>query len=235
MLKKNTAGQVITFCMVKAIDGSALTGATVSAWATIDDGAQAAAGGSVTEKGRGQYRFAPSQADTNGDFVGYLFTAANGVPVNVHVRTTAADLANGDNLGLADLASVKNTLAAAGTTVSVAGVTPDEGGNYSFVVGDDYYAADGRGVSWSSTSSADLGAAAVNMYIYDGLSQHATLAHTLAAAVTGSAGAWVISVDVPASVTSLLTGTRQRYELVAVLANGHEITLVSGGFVTGVE
>lgn len=103
MLKKNTASQNLTFCLVNASTGAALTGATVTARRSIDGGAQASAGGSVTELGNGQYNFAPSQADTNGDLIGYLFTATSAIPVNLAVRTTAADLSDSVRLGLTAL------------------------------------------------------------------------------------------------------------------------------------
>lgn len=103
MLRKNTASQNLTFCLINASDGSALTGATVTARRSIDGGAQASATGSVTELGNGQYNFAPSQADTNGDLIGYLFTATSAIPVNIAVRTTAVDLADSVRLGLTAL------------------------------------------------------------------------------------------------------------------------------------
>lgn len=83
MYIKNTASQHVSFVLVKASDGTALTGATVTKMRSIDGGAQGAADGTVTELGGGQYDFAMSQADTNGDTVGYLFTAATAIPVNV--------------------------------------------------------------------------------------------------------------------------------------------------------
>lgn len=103
VLKKNTAGQNLTFCLVNASTGAALTGATVTAKRSVDGAAQASATGSVTELGNGQYNFAASQADTNGDLIGYLFTASSAIPVNVQVRTTAADLSDTVRLGLTAL------------------------------------------------------------------------------------------------------------------------------------
>src|SRR4051794_25299209 len=80
MYLKNTAGQHIPFVLIKAADGTALTGATVTVMRCLDGGAQSAVGGSVTEKAGGQYDFAPSQADTNADVGGYLITASNAIP-----------------------------------------------------------------------------------------------------------------------------------------------------------
>jgi hypothetical protein len=97
-LIKNTSGQNVTFCLVNASTGAALTGATVTAQRSLD-GTAAACTGSVTEQkisgtGYGQYKFAPSQADTNGTDVGYLFTATGAIPVNVDFHTDTVD-ANG--------------------------------------------------------------------------------------------------------------------------------------------
>ncbi len=79
-LLKNVASQVIPFALVNATTGAALTGATVTVKVALD-GTQAAGGGVVTELGSGQYKYVPSQAETNGVSVGVLFTATNAVPV----------------------------------------------------------------------------------------------------------------------------------------------------------
>lgn len=88
MYVKNLAGQYMGFCLVNASDGSALTGATVTAVRSIDGGAQAACTGTVSEKGNGQYVLALSQADTNGNDISYLFTATGAVPVEKTIVTT---------------------------------------------------------------------------------------------------------------------------------------------------
>ena len=75
--------------MVNASDGSANTTATVSGFVSIDGGAQAAIGGSVANQGNGQYAVALSQADTNGNDIGFLFTATGCVPVGFTIVTTA--------------------------------------------------------------------------------------------------------------------------------------------------
>jgi len=89
-LLKNTASQVVTFCLVNATTGAALTGATVTTKVALD-GTQAAGGGTVTELGSGQYKYVPSQAETNGASVGILFTATNAVPVNLQIFTDTGD------------------------------------------------------------------------------------------------------------------------------------------------
>lgn len=103
LLRKNTAGQRVFFGLVNASTGAAITGATVTAQRAIDGAAQAAITGTITEIGGGQYRADLSQADTNGDFIGLLFTATNAMPVSRFARTTNADLLDGVRLGLTAL------------------------------------------------------------------------------------------------------------------------------------
>jgi hypothetical protein len=103
MLRKNVSGQYLYFALVNASDGSALTGATVTAKRTIDGGSQNAATGTVNEPGNGQYELALSQADTNGNNIGFLFTATSAVPVHIMVVTTAADPTDVTRFGLTSL------------------------------------------------------------------------------------------------------------------------------------
>lgn len=98
-LRKNVASQVITFDLVNATTGAALTGATVTTKATLD-GTQGAGAGTVTELGTGQYKYVPTQGETNGTTAGFSFTATNAVPVNIHCFITAADPTDSVRLGL---------------------------------------------------------------------------------------------------------------------------------------
>lgn len=86
-LQRNTNGQHITFGLVNATTGAALTGATVTVYTSIDNAAQTTAGGTVTEKGHGQYDYTVGAADCNGLSIGFLFTATNAIPVNVQIFT----------------------------------------------------------------------------------------------------------------------------------------------------
>lgn len=90
MLRKNVASQVVTFTLVNATTGAALTGATVTVKVTLD-GTQSGGSGTVTELGTGQYKYVPTQAETNGSSVGFSFTATNAVPVNLHCFTIGQD------------------------------------------------------------------------------------------------------------------------------------------------
>jgi hypothetical protein len=89
-LQKNVGGQNFTFALMDVSTGLGLTGASVSAFVTLDNGTETVAGGVVTEKGNGQYNFAPSQGDTNGNNVSYLFIASGAFPTNVSLFTNVA-------------------------------------------------------------------------------------------------------------------------------------------------
>lgn len=156
MYRKNTAGQHLGFCLVKASDGTALTGASVTARRSIDGAAQASATGSVTELGNGQYDFAPSQADTNGNQVSFLFTASTAVPVEKTIVTTACDpTAASFGLVLAKTTNVTGfndiTAAAAANGILDAVITSHTTANTAGKVFNDLY-----GLTPTSTVAADL-------------------------------------------------------------------------------
>lgn len=104
MYRKNLASQSIFFTMVNATTGAADTGATVTVKYTIDNsGTQQSGGGTTTNLGNGQYRYVPAQAETNGNQIGFFFTAASDVPVSVTIITTAADPTDVVRFGLTSL------------------------------------------------------------------------------------------------------------------------------------
>lgn len=102
MYRKNTAGQFIGIGLIKAADGTALTGATIAVRRCID-GTFAAGGGTVTEDSAGLYKYAMAQADTNGNDVTLYFTATSAIPITVNFITTAADPTDGVRFGLTAL------------------------------------------------------------------------------------------------------------------------------------
>ncbi len=89
-LRKNVASQVLNFQLVNATSGAALTGASVTVKVSLD-GTQSGGAGTVTELGTGQYKYVPTQAETNGTSVGFGFTASNAVPVGFQCFTTRQD------------------------------------------------------------------------------------------------------------------------------------------------
>lgn len=129
MLRRNVASQVITFCLVNATTGAALTGATVTTKVALD-GTQSAGSGTVTELGTGQYKYVPTQGETNGNSVGFGFTATNAVPVNLHCFTASFDPTNATTLGLTNLdaaVSSRSTYAGGAVASVTAGVTLADG------------------------------------------------------------------------------------------------------------
>jgi hypothetical protein len=127
MYKKNVASQSIYFVMVGVVaPASPVTGATVTAKRSIDGGTQADCTGSIVEDGNGQYHLVTSQADVNGNNIGFLFTTGGSYPVSINVVTadgsgiwdvpTANHTATGSTgKAIGDAASgiVPNTIAAA--------------------------------------------------------------------------------------------------------------------------
>lgn len=112
---KNTAGQKIGAQMVSATDGSAFTSA-VTVYVTLDAGTQAqgtVGSGACTHEGNGYHTYAPSQAETNGDLIGYTFIGTGAIPQTVQVYTIAGDAFTrlgapaGDSVS-ADILQVKN-------------------------------------------------------------------------------------------------------------------------------
>lgn len=121
-MKKNVASQVIGVGMVSATDGSAFTGAVTVA-VTGDAGTQATGSvgsGACTHEGNGYHTYAPAQAETNYDQIGFTFTGTGAVPRTVTVYTSFPQ--TGDNFARigapvgasisADVAAVKSQTAA---------------------------------------------------------------------------------------------------------------------------
>lgn len=97
-MKKNVAGQFIGAQLVDAATGAPFTGA-VTCYVTGDNGAQAVGSvgaGACTHKGNGTHNYAPSQAETNYDYIEFTFIATGAVSAMRDVRT----------IGSSDLASI---------------------------------------------------------------------------------------------------------------------------------
>jgi hypothetical protein len=103
MFRKNTIHQYIYFALVNATTGAALTGATVAGKRGIDGAAQASVTGTISEDAGGQYHLDTSAADTNGNNIGFLFTATGAIPVSITIVTTAADPTDSVRFGLTAL------------------------------------------------------------------------------------------------------------------------------------
>jgi hypothetical protein len=106
MLRKNTASQFVHIAGVNVSTGAIVTGATWTMRRCLD-GTFAAGGATITEDtGTGFYKVALTQADTNGNDIGYFFTATNCVPVTLNVIATAADPTDSVRFGLSALPNV---------------------------------------------------------------------------------------------------------------------------------
>lgn len=103
MFRKNVASQFIHFQGVDSATGGIKSGVTWTVRRCID-GTFAAGGGTVTEDGTtGWYKYAMSQADTNGNNIAFNFTGTGAVPQTINIITTAADPTDNVRLGLTSL------------------------------------------------------------------------------------------------------------------------------------
>lgn len=88
---KNTAGQKIG-CEMVTTAGAAFTG-SVTVYVTGDAGTQAAGSvgsGACTHKGNGYHTYAPAQAETNFDLIGFTFVGSGAVPATIQAATVSA-------------------------------------------------------------------------------------------------------------------------------------------------
>lgn len=86
-MKKNVGSQIIGAQLVNATTGAAFTG-SVTAYVTGDGGTQAVGSvgsGACTHEGNGFHTYAPAQAETNFDHIGFTFIGTGAVPATVQV------------------------------------------------------------------------------------------------------------------------------------------------------
>lgn len=106
MYRKNVAGQFLHLQGVDATTGGIKSGVTWTQRRCID-GTFAAGGATITEDGTtGWYKCALSQADTNGNDIGFNFTGTSCVPQTINIITTGADPTDATNFGLAKITSL---------------------------------------------------------------------------------------------------------------------------------
>lgn len=99
-MKKNVAGQIVGAQMTSATDGSDFTGA-VTVYVTGNGGTQAVGSvgsGACTHEGNGFHTYAPSQAETNYDHVGFTFKGTGAVTATVQLYPNFPQ--SGDAFGL---------------------------------------------------------------------------------------------------------------------------------------
>lgn len=87
MYRKNVAGQFIHFQGVDVSTGGIKSGVTWTVRRSIDGTFAAATGTATEDSTNGWYKFALSQADTNGNNIGFNFTGTGAVPQTVNIIT----------------------------------------------------------------------------------------------------------------------------------------------------
>lgn len=134
MFRKNTAGQYIHVQGVDTTTGGIKSGVTWTVRRCID-GTFAAATGTATEDGTtGWYKFAMSQADTDGNNIGFNFTGTGAIPQTVNIVTTACDpTSTAFGLSLAKTTNITGFNDIAATAVVSSGAITTSGGAVSTV------------------------------------------------------------------------------------------------------
>ncbi len=86
---KNVAGQSLPFSFVSSSDGeSVATTGTPTGFVQKDTDASAAAAGTFTHRGNGQWTYEPTKAETNADAIGFQFRLATYITQPITVYTT---------------------------------------------------------------------------------------------------------------------------------------------------
>ena len=102
-MKKNVASQFVGCQLISKSDGSAVTTGTTTIYITGDGGTQAVGSvgaGACTHEGNGYWTYAPAQAETNYDQIGFTFTHTSACNVTLPIYTTFPQ--TGDSYGLAN-------------------------------------------------------------------------------------------------------------------------------------
>ncbi len=154
MFRTNVASQAVFAQMNSRTDGSPLTSSVSANVTTGAAGSQGAGAGTLTHMGNGQWRYVPTQAETNDPVFAVQFTHASGVNVTLTALTTAADPSSvtrglagtalpavaaganggvplGNASGAVTLAAATHTGAVIPTVSTLTGHTPQTGDAYA--------------------------------------------------------------------------------------------------------
>jgi len=119
-MRKNVAGQFVSFQMISKTDGSDVMSGTPAVYYTIDGGTQGTGGGTSTHEGNGQWSYAPSQTETNGNQVAYTMVLTGAISQTVNVYPVSYDPTDSVRAGLTALPNAAAD-AAGGLPISDAG------------------------------------------------------------------------------------------------------------------
>lgn len=204
MFRKNVASQFIHFQGVDATTGGIKSGVTWTIRRCID-GTFAAGGGTVTEDGTtGFYKCALSQADTNGNDIGFNFTGTGAVPQTVNIITTACDPTVATNFGI-------TALPATAVTTNASLLTSGTGTDQLSVTSGRIDIGKLLGTAWLTPGTA--GTPDVNVKLWNALTTVAlpvvpTVAgRTLDISAGGEAGVDWANVGTPGSTVNLSATT----------------------------
>ncbi len=85
-MRKNTASQYVSVMMLSAADATVLS-TLVTGYVTGDGGTQTLGAGTLTYKARGEWSYAPTQAETNYNHIAFTFVHPSGINQLVNVYT----------------------------------------------------------------------------------------------------------------------------------------------------
>jgi hypothetical protein len=108
---KNTAGQLVAFAGIVRADGTDGTGVSPTVTVSVDGGAAAGGGGTVTEVTAGCFKYTPTQAETNGDHVVFVFKQATLITQVINVYPIDVALYKADVSGLSTFDPAADTVA----------------------------------------------------------------------------------------------------------------------------
>jgi hypothetical protein len=203
-MKKNVAGQAIGAQMCSATDGSAFTGA-VTVYVCGDAGAQAigsVGAGACTHEGNGYHTYAPAQAETNYNLIGFTFIGSGAIPSTVQVATSfpqTVDLSTGITAGTITTVTTTTNLTNLPTIpanwLTAAGTASDFGAEMATAIWTDTTAGD-------FTVAASIGKSVMNgVALGTGLTINGYTGNTVQTgdsfARIGVAGAGLTNIDLP--------------------------------------
>ena len=200
--KKNTIHQYIYFVMIKAADGTALTGASPTGIRSIDGGTYNAVTGTISEVATsgGMYKLDTSAADTNGTNIGFIFAASTAIPVCICVVCDSNIDQTGDSYLIVSNGTYGNsalhTEVAKDATVSKPGTAQ--------TITAPYTVAQIADAIWDEVQSGHTTAGTFGLYVDAAISSRSTYAGG-AMPPTASAISAQVWTDKPTIGTSTLT------------------------------
>ena len=102
-MRRNQAGQFISFQAIGVADGLPVNTGTAEVYHTIALSQTPGAGTGPTSMGNGEWVYSPTAAETNGDAVSWTFVLAGAINQTINTYPVSYDPTDATNLGLANL------------------------------------------------------------------------------------------------------------------------------------